>query len=506
MTMAAQAVRPVDFYAQARVEFEALLKHVSESPTTSHVTLGKTITDGIRRVGGKAYQARLDELFERERAEVPNWTRPEGCEVRARSRGLETELGRMTVRRHGVKLAGEAAAHFPMDEALELPAELYALTLREQVALDAMDVSFERTVARVDRTTSGHVPKRQAEELVVRASADFDTFYKERTPPANDTLSPNGLEVMSVDCKGVTMRPEALREATRKEAEAAKADTVRGDPMAARKLRRADKRMAVVTAVWEQELHKRKAEDVVERLGRDRKGRARTRRSDKAPRPQNKRVAASVDKSHAQGVAAMFDEAQRRNPDGARRNIVLVDGDEHQIDAVEAEAKRRGMRITIVLDLIHAIHYLWLIAMLLCAADTKAAEACTAHILLQLLTKHPLDVIATIRQTATNRRLTGAERNALDKAVDYLRKNSTRIHYARFLREGLPIATGVIEGACRHLIQDRLGITGARWGLEVAEAVLKLRAIQSSGDWDEYWQFHLKREHARNYPAAKNAA
>ena len=155
MTMAAQAVRPVDFYAQARVEFEALLKHLSESATTSHVTLGKTITDGIRRVGAKAYQARLDELFERERAEVPNWTRPEGCEVRARSRGLETELGRMTVRRHGVKLAGEAAAHFPMDEALELPAELYALTLREQVALDAVDVSFERTVARVDRTTCG---------------------------------------------------------------------------------------------------------------------------------------------------------------------------------------------------------------------------------------------------------------------------------------------------------------------------------------------------------------
>ena len=74
---------------------------------------------------------------------------------------------------------------------------------------------------------------------------------------------------------------------------------------------------------------------------------------------------------------------------------------------------------------------------------------------------------------------------------------------ARFLAEGLPIATGVIEGACRYLIQDRLGITGARWGLTDAEAVLKLRAIRTSGDWDAYWRFHLKNEHARNHPLAK---
>ncbi len=69
--------------------------------------------------------------------------------------------------------------------------------------------------------------------------------------------------------------------------------------------------------------------------------------------------------------------------------------------------------------------------------------------------------------------------------TQYLHKNSLYIHYAQFLAEGLPIATGVIEGACRHLVQDRMGITGARWGLAVAEAVLKLRAIRTSRDWDE---------------------
>jgi hypothetical protein len=184
---------------------------------------------------------------------------------------------------------------------------------------------------------------------------------------------------------------------------------------------------------------------------------------------------------------------------------VLLDGDEKQIEYAETEARKRVMSITIVLDLIHVIHYLWKIAVLLCAGEPRESDAWVGHILLQLLTRHPLDVVATIRQTATNRRLSSSARQALEEAVEYLRKNSTRIHYAAFLADGLPIATGVIEGACRYLVQDRLGITGARWGLAAAEAVLKLRAIRTSGDWEPYWRFHLEKEHARNYPDASAA-
>jgi hypothetical protein len=76
------------------------------------------------------------------------------------------------------------------------------------------------------------------------------------------------------------------------------------------------------------------------------------------------------------------------------------------------------------------------------------------------------------------------------------------VDYPAFLAKGFPIATGVIEGACRHLIKDRLGITGARWGLQGAEAVLKLRALHSSGDWDDYWRFHEQQEARRNYDKA----
>lgn len=505
MTMAAQAVACVDHFAHAREELEAVFKQLTEAGAAHHVSLGKLVTEGMARVGARAFQGHLNALFDQERAEVKLWPRPPGSEVRARERGLETDLGRMTVRRHGIKLAGEKRARFPMDQQLSLPPEIYALSMREQIAEAAVEASFDRSVERIDHATAGHVPKRQAEQEVLRAAADFEAFYATRTPPANDTLSAQALQVMSSDAKGVTMRPEGLRDATRKAAEAAQADAIRGDPMAERKARRSDKRMAVVTAVWEQEPHKRTAQDVLRRLHRDPQGRRRRPRPDKAPRPQNKRVAASVTKSHAEGVAEMYDEAQRRNPDGKRRNVVLIDGDEKQIECVEAEAQKRAMSITIVLDLIHVIHYLWTIALLLCGGVHKQADAWVGRVLVQVLTRHPLDFVATIRQTATNRRLKAADRKELDDAVEYLHKNSIYIHYAQFLADGLPIATGVIEGACRYLVQDRLGITGARWGLAVAEAVLKLRAIRTSGDWEDYWRFHLEREHARNYPDA-NAA
>jgi hypothetical protein len=505
MTMAAQRVAFVDPFARARAELEGVFNLLTEAGASHHVALGKLVVEGMARVGAHAFQGHLDALFAKEQQEVEHWARPEGSEVRVRTRHLETDHSRMTVRRHGIKLAGEKEARFPMDQHLSLPPEIYALSLREGIADAAVEASFARSVERVDRATAGHVPKRQAEQQVVRAAADFEAFYATRTPPANDTLSRKALQVMSADGKGVTMRPEALRDATRKAAEAANADAIRGDPMAERKARRSDKRMAVVTAVWEQEPHRRSAQDVLDRLRRDPEGRKRQPRSDKAPRPQNKRVAASVVKSNAEGVAEMFDEAQRRNRDGSRRNVVLLDGDEKQIEYVEAEARKRQMPITVVLDLIHVIHYLWTIALLLCGGVHKEADAWVGHILVQVLTRHPLDVVATIRQTASNRRLKRADRHALEAAVDYLHKNSIYIHYAQFLAEGLPIATGVIEGACRYLVQDRMGITGARWGLAVAEAVLKMRAVRTSGDWDDYWRFHLQREHARNYPGAKAA-
>jgi hypothetical protein len=64
--------------------------------------------------------------------------------------------------------------------------------------------------------------------------------------------------------------------------------------------------------------------------------------------------------------------------------------------------------------------------------------------------------------------------------------------YDEYLAKGYPIGTGVVEAACGHLVKDRMEISGARWGIEGAEAILRLRSIVKSGDWDAYWNFYVE--------------
>ena len=95
--------------------------------------------------------------------------------------------------------------------------------------------------------------------------------------------------------------------------------------------------------------------------------------------------------------------------------------------------------------------------------------------------------------------LKDSRRHGADACVRYLSRNRECLRYDQAMEAGWPIATGIIEGACRHIIADRLSIGGARWGLDGAEAVLTLRAVISNGDFEEYWRFHLKCEHQRLY-------
>ncbi len=180
--------------------------------------------------------------------------------------------------------------------------------------------------------------------------------------------------------------------------------------------------------------------------------------------------------------------------------MVLVDGAEHQLDLIRAEAARRGITISILIDLIHVLEYIWKAAWSLHTAADPAAEDWVAVKALAVLAGDSARVAAEIVAEADAAGLTAGQRNGADTCVRYLTSKHEFLRYDQALAAGWPIATGVIEGACRHLIGDRLDITGARWGLDGAEAILTLRAMISNGDFDEYWHFHLAREHQRLYP------
>ena len=154
-----------------------------------------------------------------------------------------------------------------------------------------------------------------------------------------------------------------------------------------------------------------------------------------------------------------------------------------------------------ILDFIHVLEYLWKAAYTLHSEGSKEAEDWVSQRALQILNGKSSDVAAGIRRSATLRGLDSAARKPVDTCADYLLKYRDMLRYNEFLKKGLPIATGVIEGACRHLIKDRMDITGARWLVERAEAILKLRSLNSSGDFDEYFQFHQLKERERNHLA-----
>jgi hypothetical protein len=143
------------------------------------------------------------------------------------------------------------------------------------------------------------------------------------------------------------------------------------------------------------------------------------------------------------------------------------------------------------------MEYLWKAAWCLHTADDPAAEDWVATHALAILAGHARHAAATIDAQAATAGLSGDRRAGVNACVRYLTGNAAFLRYDQALAAGWPIATGVIEGACRHLIGDRLEIAGARWGLAGAEAILKLRALVSTGDFDAYWRYHLQREHRR---------
>lgn len=297
--------------------------------------------------------------------------------------------------------------------------------------------------------------------------------------------------MLSTDAKGIVMRHEDLREATRL---AAEKKVPKLETRLAPGEKKNRKRMAQVATVYSVAPWPRTAAEVLRQpTAQD---------MTKRPRPHDKRVWASVEKHPRKVIRAMFEEALMQDPEQCRRWVVLVDGEPKQLAAVKAEARRAGAKVTILADVVHVLEYLWKAARALFGASTREAEEWVEARLLALLTgRSGGEVAHTIRWWASRRELDDAARKLIDTACNYL-SNRTRtrlMHYAEALRDGLPIATGVIEGACRYLVKDRMDRTGARWSLTGAEAVLRLRAIRSSGDFEAYWQFHLDRENERNH-------
>jgi hypothetical protein len=225
------------------------------------------------------------------------------------------------------------------------------------------------------------------------------------------------------------------------------------------------------------------------------------------PRAAGKWLTASIAADAAGVVAAAFAEAGRRDPRHERTWIALADGNNDQIRQIRAQAAARNITITIICDFIHVLEYLWDAAWCLFPEASPDAGPWVRDRAAEVLDGRARAVAAALRAGSTaDPGLSAAKRKTAARTAGYLEAKAPWLDYPQALAAGWPITTGVIEGACRHLVKDRMGITGARWGVETAEAILKLRALHANGDFDAYWAYHLECEHQRNHPHHYNLA
>lgn len=481
-------------FDESRARFEAIVATLISDDTgkMTHRELEDLLhTDGMALLR-QLYQDHLDLRAEREvrlDTVIGSDGQTRGHHRAETSRGMMTVFGPVRPRGRTYEGRGMSALR-PADAALNLPKEKYSHGLQRRVAVEVSKGSFEDAVESIDRTTGGHVPKRQAEEIARRTAADFETFYEERKglAPSHEA----SILVTTFDGKGVVVRQEDLRDTTRKKAEkAARKLKTRLSP--GEKEHR--KRMACVAAVYAIAPHVRSPEEI---LANAKPAVAIEKR--RRPKPEDKRVWASLRDPPEAVIADAFAEAEARDPDHERDWVTLVDGNENQIRLAQAFADLRGHTVTIVVDLIHVSEYLWKAAIAL-HGSTPKAEKWMQERLLRILRGEASQVAAGMRRSATKLDLSPESRKPVDTCANYLLKYKQFLKYEAYLAAGFPIATGVIEGACRHLVKDRMDVPG-EWSLDGAEAVLRLRALRCSGDFDEYWLHHENAELRRNHLSA----
>jgi len=494
----------VDAFAQARECYAELEDWVAseEAAGLQHGELEEQLGVRGRELLRRLFQDRLELTAAREgrRHDVRGEdgvvrTRAE----RGRARPLMTNFGQVTVSRIAYRSPGRPNVH-PLDAVLNLPEEKHSHGLRKLAAVEAARGSHEAAGAAVTRATGVRIGKRQVEELACRAAAHVEAFYLSRlASPAPDDHA----LVLTFDGKGIVMIAGALRPATAKAAAAAQIKlATRLSPGE----KNGRKRMAELACVYDAVPVPRTPEDIISTPAQKRKkNKAQSAKEKKGkrrePQARGKWLTASVTDDIPAVIAAAFGEADRRDPSRRRAWIVLVDGNNTQIEAVTAEAASRGVTVTIIIDLIHVLEYLWQAAWSFFGKGQPAAEEWVAGQARKIPRGKARQVAAGVRRRATAHGYSRAERTGADECARYLENKKDYLDYATALAQGWPIATGIIEGACRYIVKDRMDITGARWGLDGAEAILKLRAITATGDFDAYWRHHLRREHERIHHA-----
>jgi len=387
-------------------------------------------------------------------------------------------FGQVEMKRYHYWKKGQSGVH-PLDAVLSMPERIYSDCVQE--LLTAMEVWMpqEQTLALLTRWFDLSIPKKSLQDSASDQATHMATYYAHPPPlptPAQDTIL-----VVTADGKGIPM--------IRKDSPPPSARRGKGKNKTATK-------EAIVTASYSIAPYIRTSDSIRKAFLGDTLNVEGSKPIAMRPKPSGKQTFGTLD-GKATALGHLADMMQHRDIRPIVHCIALTDGS----IALQQRTREAFPEHTLILDIIHVVEYLWKAVNAL-LGETHPDRLLWINDALRCLLENDLDYLLNhldYQRTAGN--LSASKRKTLTTVANYLRRNRYYMDYQYYLSLGWPIGTGVIEGACRHLINDRFEQAGMRWSRKGAEEMLKLRAIYLNGDWEDFQRFRREQTHLKRYTA-----
>jgi hypothetical protein len=468
---------PDQIVAQMQQDFHQLIAYVRDTQTRTATEVERTLFQRLLALG-----LQLLRLFFLTRAarrpSTPITTTGTPLPFHSR-RPIDyfSVFGKLCFARHYF-YRSDAGGMCPLDADLSLPARCYSDLLRDWMAYDSTDGAYRETSTTLERILGLELSIQSLERVVLADACDVAAFY-EQLPQGTPSTALGSILVVQADGKGVPMvQPPVTSTPVR----------------LGKGQKRTRKKEAIVTALYTIAPYLRTPQDVLAALLHERDRTDQKQR----PRPVQKELRATLE-GKASAVSRLAVRAALREGQHIQDRVALTDGAE----ALQQQMQTHLPGYTLVLDIIHVTEYLWDSATALVGEQSEERTPWVRKHLESILTGQTAAVLAALEQEAQVPERSATQVAALRKTIGYYRRNLPFMQYDLYLARGWPIGTGVVEGACGHVVKDRMEQAGMRWTKEGAQAMLDLRAVRLSGDWDAYWEFHRHKQHERLYGTAQ---
>ncbi len=480
-------------FLKAKKEFESMISLAKQAASTGvwvhHVEAD--LWEGMLRMGRHILQGYVDaqgtgDLGPTLEYEGQTLNRLEGLF----DRRYVSIFGELRVSRtvYGTRLT-QKFEMIPLDARLGFPESDFSYVLQEWDQSLCVNNSFDTSRKQIQRILKLGQTLGSLEQMTRSMGEDVGAFHDAQPVPSPD--QEDSLLVLTADGKGVPMRRDPKQDA----------------PAPSGRLKKGQKagkkREACVGGVYTVEPFVRTADDVVDEV-------LRKKSKEKRPVPKNKQLRAAltqeIDGQEVKGKEQIFswfaEQVQTRNKYGTKPIVCVMDG----ARSLWTMLARYVGGVICILDIYHALEYLWLAAYCFFPDGSDEAEAFVTERLRRILEGKVGYVIGGLKQMGTKGNLNKSKRTQLAKVLTYFENNRRFMKYDEYLASGYPIGSGVVEGACRHLVKDRMEGTGMRWRVAGAQAMLNLRAVFLNDDWDSFQQYRIEMNCQKLYPYQQGMA